>query len=348
MEIADIIRSVVSPPGVNTDPNTGAVLRDRFHQIRGNEIATRDDTMLGNLSQQFLASRGAPITPQNLVIAQEYLRGGALGRLEQQQAADTSIADAAIAAEGGGAASSGSRPSDAASPPAPRPTALPPESAPVDVMETGPGGPNVPDDVIGAPLIPPALMVGAAARAATGTDVTARDPGINGQIMPDENGMVRVPGPNGTQRLIPGPQAAAEGWTVVGVNADAGNQVQGPGGRLRLGAPDAIDAEYTDVTPHAAVGNADDADWGYKSSDPASRPIDTDEVINTSKQEGGSVTKTGTGSAPDGSGKSVNYTVYRDPSGGFVAQADGTGDIVTGKTADEVRRAIRTAIRGLH
>lgn len=361
--------SQATPSG--RDPTTGAILRDRYHQMRGNEYRMTEGTGLASkIAQDFLASRGAPITPQNLVIAQAYLRGGALDALAMQQSTESEIADAAIAADSGGARAGGGQSSPLATgtPPAP-PSAQPPVSdAPVPdtVMPTG--------DANALPFLLPGLLTGAAAGA--GAAVAGRGPrlpatrtdALTGEIVGSPPAVRAEAGP-----VVPsggGVDEAIEDAIIVGVNpADTSSAVTGPVlDRTALPSPPkqigppaqapqaaaqqpnpyAAQVEALTPAPHVAVGNADDVDWGYKSSTPQgaienigeraeNAPVPTEAVVPQTETPG---PKVGNGAIAVGD-KEVNYDIYKGGKG-FIAVTD-DGRQVTEKTRALLAKALRAA-----
>jgi len=325
MDIADIVRQVVGqaagggqpqPSAVNpsgysqatptgTDPTQpgGGALRDRFHQVRGNEYQMTEGTPLAQkLAAEFLQSRGAPVNAQNLAVAQQYLRGGALGAMEQQQSTENEIADAAIAADAGASAGGGAAPTPTTgTPPPARP--MPTTDAPVDapVADEGSG------DKGGLPwlLAAPALR-------------TLKDP----RVPPIEE----ISNADGTPKLQPGvaERAAAEAAAAAATPKPA------------------------DVVPDqraAPVAAAEQPNpYAGQTEDAATRPIETEEVINAPRpRDVTTVSEAPKNATQVGSvgGKNGEVPLMRGEDGKFYAQVG--NEWITAKDRSALRKAILRA-----
>jgi hypothetical protein len=295
------------------DPNTGAVLRDRFHQLRGNEFAMMEGTgMATRIAQEFLASRGAPITPRNLAIAQSYLSGGALDMLEQQSSTENGIANAAIAAEGGGVAGGGDTMGGVAPPPA-RPTA---DAAVTPALVTQEG------DGLQYPWMLPALLAATrqADGALVGQDARAMRPGgINGEVI---NG---VPSVQSTRALSP-MDAAIEDAIIVGVNpAPTANALPAPQPQAPVAAapqPNPYEAQVQRAQAGpAAPPRTEDA------------PIATESVMPDEGAGRESVKQSVTG--PNGE------VLYKDTGTGRYHAINSEGKRIEARTLSALRKALR-------
>lgn len=359
------------------DPNTGDILRDRFHQVRGAvaEGMVTDNTVK-SLATQLLQSRGAPMTAQNMQMAMDYLRGGDMQRFEQQQSTEAAIADAAMngtqpqyggGGGGGGGAAAPAQPAAAPSMPVDAPLSMPPGVPPMDITGEGDGG-----------LSLPGMVAGAGAAAAAGAGAAAALRMLNGKpLQPDAQGRVMLPAERGRSTALSAQEAADAGWAVVGLNYPQGG-IEGPNAAPALPAPDYdIEGTATDVTDQRAVTQqpapppAQDAQPtpapsrrdGRKPAqlpastpdtpsagpatapagpaaapDPASAPISTDEVMgNRTSSEAIATQEVG----PSGE------RIFRDTlNGGYIAK-DAQGKWQRGATMDELHRALRGAIRAI-
>lgn len=347
--IADILGSVVRP-GTGTDPNTGSVLRDRFHQIRGNETVVNSPNALNRLAVEMVQSRGAPLTQKNVQMAADYLRGGALGMFEQQQSTEDSIADAAMAAEGANAPRGTSvAPPASASPPMARQdtsTATAPISddvltGGVDATGGGSGGSSG-DGIGGLPFVAPAAVVAADQATRPRTDVALSDV-IEGEIIGDDG-------------------------RVVGVNADASNRLPNdapvaslPPTPKQIGAPRypgdqiAQTSEQFNPAPPPSARTAKAApQLPNADTDASTRAIASEEVVpkastgNPRRSPNSAKNVTTSDTLPEGARKvgmtTVNgkaLPIYKDGSG-FAAQMP-DGKVVRSQT----RAGLRSALRGV-
>lgn len=273
------------------DPNTGQRLNDRFHQLRGDTYADRAGTAFGEkLVADFLASRGAPMTAQNAAIAREYLSGGGLARLQQQQSTEASIADAAIAAE---SAPSANGPPSVQGQPSVSPNTGVPMNDPAPQRVQQPTQPNAPStDTIderdadgedassddgGIPTWLRALLPGALIAAGARVDpnvpatVQGAPKGIDGEIVNDVAPYRTVDGP---------PTSAVPGAAIDDVTVTANP----PRTDNALPAPNAAHAIGSDNAVYGGGGAAVDTSQ-YAQDFSADRPITTEELINEPRVE---------------------------------------------------------------
>lgn len=222
------IMQALVPPGTGTDPNTGKVLNDRFHQIRGGGRAQMLDStgQLDGMALQLVQSRGAPPTQQNVQMAKAYLLGDPLGMFGGETT-EQDIANSAMSAETGGARPAGGQ-GDSVAPPQARPSptsapsAAPPPGAPAVTVDERDTGPNV-------PLIPPIAARPGQDQPGDGRAVANSDV-LHGEVLrPDADNMVQITdNRTGDVIVMHADQAAADGWTVAGVNtAPTQNVIEG-------------------------------------------------------------------------------------------------------------------------
>jgi hypothetical protein len=321
----DGIINAVLRPGTGTDPNSnpeGAVLRDRFHQMRGSgHVDQLAGGHLDRLAQELVTSRGAPVTPENVQMAREYLQGGALGKFDGDT--EALIADEAIASERNAPAATAPAPPLAGPSPMPRaPAAAPgpgvelqPSIAETEMPPPPGTEPFASEEGGGGPT---ADQIAAALAVAAGSAATAK-------------GIATNRAASGITGAAAATQAARDQAAADAVNAAADPDTA---------APQAVPARATEDTgtvpqSMAGRGQANAAASTARAEDAA---IPTEDVVAPSTNRG---RKSGDGSV-DVNGEKVEYEIYTSREGVTLVTPD--GQEVKGDTLNAARRALRGAL----